>query len=190
MVDFDRWNLVVIPNDEVANTGDGEAKPPLAVINNYFSIGADAQTALAFHRAREKNPDRFNSRIANKLYYGLKGAVDMFAHSQKHIPRCVQLQVRDWCAPCGVLPRVGNPGAGSVLATIGSRQCDGQDMTHIVVEQKLEGIIFLNIPRYAAQRERSATVRLTRRRRQLCERHEPVGRWQRRRWHVPAAGHR
>jgi len=32
------------------------------VMNNYFGIGIDADLALDFHKAREENPDKFNSR--------------------------------------------------------------------------------------------------------------------------------
>ena len=34
------------------------------VMNNYFGIGIDADLCLDFHKAREENPDKFNSRLA------------------------------------------------------------------------------------------------------------------------------
>ena len=34
------------------------------VMNNYFGIGIDADLCLDFHKAREENPDKFNSRSA------------------------------------------------------------------------------------------------------------------------------
>eukprot|EP01137_Pigoraptor_chileana_P003715 Opistho-2@44325 len=121
VVHFDRWNLHVTPF-EVANDGGpsgAAAQPPLDVINNYFSVGADANTALAFHQAREKNPDRFKSRIGNKMYYGVVGGMDILKHSMKDLYKSVTLT------------------------------CDDQDYTSLILKEKLEGIVFLNIPSYA-----------------------------------------
>lgn len=38
-------------------------------MNNYFGIGLDAALCLEFHKAREENPDKFNSRLHNKSFY-------------------------------------------------------------------------------------------------------------------------
>ena len=32
-------------------------------MNNYFGIGIDADLCLEFHKAREENPEKFNSRL-------------------------------------------------------------------------------------------------------------------------------
>lgn len=42
--------------------GRSEDNTQIFVMNNYFGIGIDADLCLAFHKAREKNPERFNSR--------------------------------------------------------------------------------------------------------------------------------
>ena len=57
-------------NNEVK---EAKTKLPLNVLNNYFSIGADAKIALDFHSAREKNPELFTSQAFNKIEYARVG---------------------------------------------------------------------------------------------------------------------
>uniref|UniRef100_A0A673L671 Diacylglycerol kinase n=1 Tax=Sinocyclocheilus rhinocerous TaxID=307959 RepID=A0A673L671_9TELE len=72
IVQLDRWNLIVKPNPEAGPEERDEQvtdKLPLDVFNNYFSLGFDAHVTLEFHESREANPEKFNSRFRNKMFY-------------------------------------------------------------------------------------------------------------------------
>ncbi|KAL0883993.1 hypothetical protein ABMA27_016043 [Loxostege sticticalis] len=117
---LDRWQLTVEPNTAAAGEDTKNAKPelPLNVVNNYFSFGVDAHIALEFHEAREAHPEKFNSRIRNKLFYGTAGGKD--------------LMQRKWKG----------------LAEFVTMECDGKDLTPVLREHKVHAIVFLNIPSY------------------------------------------
>uniref|UniRef100_A0A4W5PR35 Diacylglycerol kinase n=1 Tax=Hucho hucho TaxID=62062 RepID=A0A4W5PR35_9TELE len=72
VVQLDRWNLLVEPNPEAVLEEKDEHqtdKLPIDVFNNYFSLGFDAHVTLGFHESREANPEKFNSRLRNKMFY-------------------------------------------------------------------------------------------------------------------------
>ncbi|XP_075973006.1 retinal degeneration A isoform X2 [Anticarsia gemmatalis] len=117
---LDRWELTVEPNTAASGEDTSNAKPelPLNVVNNYFSFGVDAHIALEFHEAREAHPEKFNSRIRNKLFYGTAGGKD--------------LMQRKWKG----------------LADFVTMECDGKDLTPVLREHKVHAIVFLNIPSY------------------------------------------
>ncbi|XP_054844599.1 diacylglycerol kinase iota isoform X2 [Eublepharis macularius] len=122
IVQLDRWNLQVernpdLPQDELE---DGAQKLPLSVFNNYFSLGFDAHVTLEFHESREANPEKFNSRFRNKMFYAGAAFSDFLQRSSRDLSKHVKVV------------------------------CDGTDLTPKIQELKFQCIVFLNIPRYCA----------------------------------------
>ncbi|XP_076437790.1 diacylglycerol kinase theta-like [Babylonia areolata] len=80
-IKLDRWTVIFHPNEKEqdetkvaiandtnsANTNEDPTK--IFVMNNYFGIGIDAEVCLDFHTAREEKPNKFNSRLVNKVVY-------------------------------------------------------------------------------------------------------------------------
>ncbi|XP_018115707.1 diacylglycerol kinase zeta isoform X2 [Xenopus laevis] len=123
VVQLDRWNLVVERNHEAweDDKGDGATdRLPLDVFNNYFSLGFDAHVTLEFHESREANPEKFNSRFRNKMFYAGTAFSDFFTGSSRDLSKHIRVV------------------------------CDGMDLTAKIQDLKLQCLVFLNIPRYCA----------------------------------------
>ncbi|KAM6972951.1 diacylglycerol kinase zeta-like, partial [Aplochiton taeniatus] len=123
VVQLDRWNLLVEPNPEASQEDKDEHqtdKLPIDVFNNYFSLGFDAHVTLGFHESREANPEKFNSRFRNKMFYAGTAFSDFLSGSSKDLAKHIKVV------------------------------CDGTDLTSKVQDLKLQCLLFLNIPRYCA----------------------------------------
>ncbi|XP_029010247.2 diacylglycerol kinase zeta [Betta splendens] len=123
IVQLDRWNLNVEPNPEAQaedREGNQTDKLPIDVFNNYFSLGFDAHVTLGFHESREANPEKFNSRFRNKMFYAGTAFSDFLSGSSKDLAKQIRVV------------------------------CDGTDLTAKIQEMKLQCLLFLNIPRYCA----------------------------------------
>ncbi|XP_063800355.1 diacylglycerol kinase zeta isoform X5 [Pseudophryne corroboree] len=123
VVQLDRWNLEVERNFEAYEEDRAEGateKLPLDVFNNYFSLGFDARVTLEFHESREANPEKFNSRFRNKMFYAGTAFSDFLTGSSRDLAKHIRVE------------------------------CDGTDLTAKIQELKLQCLVFLNIPRYCA----------------------------------------
>ncbi|XP_028809926.1 diacylglycerol kinase iota isoform X2 [Denticeps clupeoides] len=118
VVQLDRWNLRV--ERMSTQPEEGTQKLPLNVFNNYFSLGFDAHVTLEFHESREANPEKFNSRFRNKMFYAGAAFSDFLQRSSRDLSKHVRVV------------------------------CDGTDLTPKIQELKFQCIVFLNIPRYCA----------------------------------------
>ncbi|XP_028397030.1 diacylglycerol kinase zeta-like [Dendronephthya gigantea] len=120
IVQLDRWNLLVTGNEQREKPEPNSVSNlPLNVMNNYFSVGADAEVSLEFHESREANPDRFTNRLYSLYFYGKHGSRSVIQRRSRDLFRHVKLE------------------------------CDGVDLSEKLAELKPQCLIFLNISSFA-----------------------------------------
>ncbi|XP_060039556.1 diacylglycerol kinase kappa [Erinaceus europaeus] len=62
------------------------------VMNNYFGIGLDAKISLDFNTRRDEHPGQYNSRLKNKMWYGLLGSKELLQQSYRNLEERVYLE--------------------------------------------------------------------------------------------------
>ncbi|XP_021044191.1 diacylglycerol kinase kappa [Mus pahari] len=62
------------------------------VMNNYFGIGLDAKISLEFNSRREEHPEQYNSRLKNKIWYGLLGSKEVLQRSYRKLEERIHLE--------------------------------------------------------------------------------------------------
>lgn len=82
---LDRWKVEI--------KGSMLSRQRVFTMNNYFGVGVDAHVALSFHKQRESSPELFQSRILNKLWYGVYGGKDMLEQRCKDLPKFLDVSL-------------------------------------------------------------------------------------------------
>jgi len=74
IIQMDRWKVTM---NQLSKFKFNKNNNKTAIMNNYFSIGSDANIAYAFHTTRKEHPSLFKSRIVNKIWYLSLGAIEV-----------------------------------------------------------------------------------------------------------------
>ncbi|XP_066023646.1 diacylglycerol kinase theta-like [Pocillopora verrucosa] len=94
---LDRWCVMFDSADTndsaLGSMGGREDDPSIFTMNNYFGIGIGAELCLDFHLQREKEPDKFQSRLHNKGVYFRAGIKKMVKGYSRTFTQEVEIEI-------------------------------------------------------------------------------------------------
>eukprot|EP00965_Chrysotila_dentata_P191988 6174894-Pleurochrysis_carterae.AAC.1 len=92
---LDRWRVCIkdarAPRQLGQLASSRKPAPREVVMQNYLGIGVDARVALEWHRRRQSSPQRFRSRLRNKVQYARYGMRHLFCSDYAKL--CSQLVI-------------------------------------------------------------------------------------------------
>lgn len=95
----------------------------LNVLNNYFSLGVDAEIALDFHIARKANPNTYNSRESNMAFYAARGLKNVWFTKWANLSSYITVKCTHKDDPT-------------------------ENLTQQLIKHNVHAVLFLNIPSY------------------------------------------
>ncbi|CDW53936.1 JAB and DAGK acc and C1 1 and DAGK cat domain con taining protein [Trichuris trichiura] len=86
---LDRWLVSVSYPEKLG----GHTFEHVRKMNNYLSIGVDAQVTLNFHRKRNSIPRLLSGRFINKMLFFVYGTKEVFEHRCRNLNSSVELRL-------------------------------------------------------------------------------------------------